>query len=476
MKKGVLRVTIKSDKKPTEKEKKKRTVNRVMIDPKKDDFYNHAYDVLDSVSLTCFDPLKNQNKFYVAEIHHSKIDPKPYRFYVHHGRVGAKGQAKSEPFMDLDLAKKKYNLKVREKNRTGYIENDVALQSVGSQNAKEILKTDSLGDLAKDIVPSTPSTLDTNVQTLVEHLYAEANQALAVSVTGSTKGNIQSPIGNLGVQGIKRGRELISMLAKELKTGDIAKIEELSIEYYKTIPRKMPSNLRKDTSWILNSQERLSKEVDTLDLYEDALRLLPQLGQKDIDSRYNALDCTIRYIDPTEHTMEYLRKKIANSHASNHNFKLRIKNAFEVYLKNAPEFDSSCGNVRNLFHGSRSANLVGILSSYLKLPNTLSSDIHKTGAMFGAGIYFASDCTKSANYSFASFSGRRNKYPTAFLMVAEVALGNQYKTQRGYPNNQPPQGYNSVMGEKGVSLINNEYIVYDPTQVRVRYLLEVEKY
>lgn len=469
-------MTTTSDKKPKDKEKKKRTVNRVMIDPKKDDFYNHAYDVLESVSLTCFDPVKNQNKFYVAEIHHSKIDPKPYRFYVHHGRVGAKGQAKSEPFMDLDSTKKKYNQKVREKNRTGYIANDVALQSVGSQNAQEILKTDSLGDLAKDIVPSTPSTLNPKVQSLVEHLYAEANQALAVSVTGSTKGNIQSPIGNLGVQGIKRGRELISMLAKEVKAGNAEKIEELSIEYYKTIPRKMPSNLRKDTSWILNTNDRLSKEIDTLDLYEDALRLLPQLGQKDIDSRYDALDCTIRYIDPSEHTMEYLQRKIADSHASNHNFKLRIKNAYEVYMKNAPEFDSSCGNVRNLFHGSRSANLVGILSSHLKLPNTLSSDVHKTGAMFGAGIYFASDCTKSANYSFASFSGRRNKYPTAFLMVAEVALGNQYKTQRGYPHNQPPEGYNSVMGEKGVSLINNEYIVYDPSQVRVRYLVEVEKY
>lgn len=151
-------------------------------------------------------------------------------------------------------------------------------------------------------------------------------------------------------------------------------------------------------------------------------------------------------------------------------------NVFEVNMKNAPRFDDSCGNVRRLFHGSRSANMVGILSAYLKLPYHLGSGVIKTGAMFGPGIYFAHDCTKSANYSFGTWAGRPNKHKTAFLFICDVALGNVYKVDAPHNFHQPPpQGYHSVMGCKGRFLLNHEFIVYRPEQVRIRYVVEVEK-
>lgn len=466
--------------KTTNDNRPKKTLNRVMIDPKKDDFYAHPYKVLETISLTMFDPSVNSNKFYVAELHEAEsgYSGKAFRLYINHGRVGSNGQAKSEPFDTLDGAKKKYNTKVREKVRKGYAKNDVAVQSVGSKQAQQKVNSDSIQGVALQQTQqqSQHHNLHPRVIKLIEHLYAEANQALSLSLTGSVKSDVQSPIGNLGINGINAGRNILKQIANYITNhAPQGVIEQLSIQYFKTIPRKMPSNLRKDTSWILNTNARLSKEFDILDLYEDALRMLPVMSNSDILPRYRALNSEIRFIEEKE-TLEYLHHKVSSSHASNHNFKLRIVSAYEVAQKNAPTFNpNNINNVRHFFHGSRSANIAGILSSYLKLPQHLSADIHKTGAMFGAGIYFANECTKSANYSFGSFAGKRNKYDTAFLFIAEVAMGNVHKVQSPHHFLKPPQGYHSVMGCKGPHLINNEFIVYDPSQVRIKYLIEVEK-
>lgn len=472
--KGVTIMTVaKTDSKP------KRTLNRVMIDPKKDDFYSHSYNVLDAVSLTLFDPIANSNKFYVAELHEAQsgYKGKSYRLFVNHGRVGTKGQAKAESFDDVVDAKKKYTTKVREKTRKGYVQNDVAVQSLGSAQAQKTVNSDAIkGVKVQQQQQSQQShNLHPKVVKLIDHLYAEANQAISLSLTGSVKSDVQSPIGNLGINGITTGRHILKQISQYISANaHSGVIEQLSIQYYKTIPRKMPSNLRTDKSWVLNNHNKLSKEFDILDLYEDALRILPVMSNSDIVPRYKALNSDIRLVEDSK-TLEYLNHKVMSTHASNHNYKLRIVSAYEVAQKNAPPFNPSCGNVVNLFHGSRSANIVGILSSYLKLPQHLSADIHKTGAMFGAGIYFAHNCTKSYNYSSGSWAGRRNKFDTAFLFVAEVAMGNVHKTATPYPFTKPPQGYHSVMGTKGSHLQNDEFIVYDPSQVRIRYLLEVEK-
>lgn len=451
--------------------KPKRTVNRVMIDPRKDDFYGGNYKVLETTSLTFFDPSANSNKFYVAEIHEAEgsYNGKRYRLFINHGRIGANGQSKAEPFDDLTTATKKYNTKVREKIRKGYKAQDVAVQAVGSKQAQRQVNTKLVKGVAKQ-----QSSLHPKVADLVETLYKETNQAVSVSLTGSVKSNVQSPIGSLGLNGIQAGRRILTEISNHLQMGaPSGVIEQLSIQYYKTIPRKLPTDVRKDTSWILSTQKRLSKEFDILDLYEDTLRVLPMMANSTVDAQYHALNTAIRLVEETE-TLEYLRHKVVSTQAPNHNYKLELVEAYEIQQKNAPPFNAGVGNVVHLFHGSRTANLVGILSSHLKLPQHLASNIQKTGAMFGAGIYFAHNSTKSFNYSKGSFVGRGLADRPVYLFVAEVAMGNVYKTDSPYPFVKPPQGYHSVMGVKGTHLVNNEFIVYDPSQVRLKYLLQVK--
>lgn len=451
----------------------KRKLNRVMVDAKKDDFYASPYTVVTRVSLNMFDPSVNSNKFYIAEIHSSNVG-KGYRFYANHGRVGSNGSAKAEPFNNLDSAKSKFSTKVREKRKKGYVEVDLATVSKGSKEGQQKVNPDALkGVIDTSKIATAKSSLNTKVTQLITHIYEEANQAVSLSLTGSVKSDIRAPLGNLGINGINSSRQLLSRIADAIRRQDYYFIRSASITYYQYVPRKLPSNVRDESTWILNTLTRVQNEMDILDLYEDTLRMIPVMGLSDIDSKYMALNCDIREVLDAE-ILSYISHKVASTHASNHHYKLKVVNAFEINMKNAPRFDNSCGNVRKLFHGSRSANLVGILSSYLKLPHNLGSDITKTGNMFGNGIYFASDSTKSFQYSVGRFGGRNNKYTTAFLMIAEVALGNVHKVQSSHDFSKPPMGCHSVMGCKGTSLVNNEFIVYNPSQVRVRYLVEVE--
>jgi poly [ADP-ribose] polymerase len=127
--------------------------------------------------------------------------------------------------------------------------------------------------------------------------------------------------------------------------------------------------------------------------------------------------------------------------------------------------------------------------------------------MFGKGVYFADMSSKSANYCCAEDSGGKG-----LLLLSEVALGPLYEVYGGdyyARENARKRGKLSTLGKgqvihsewkdarsvhpdlKGVgmpngaagynvaqaSLMYNEYIVYDVSQIRLRYLffLDIHK-
>jgi poly [ADP-ribose] polymerase len=129
------------------------------------------------------------------------------------------------------------------------------------------------------------------------------------------------------------------------------------------------------------------------------------------------------------------------------------------------------GNITPLFHGSRSANIMGICKKGLLLR---PPGAYVTGSMFGNGLYFADQSTKSSQYSTARFGGSGNSYGDSYFMfVADVALGKIKKYEDSQSHlNKAPYGYDSVQGEKGRQLIHNEFIVYDIRQNQLQYLVE----
>ena len=399
--------------------------------------------------LTYFDPEKNSNKFYSAEL---QQEDNNYTIIYNWGRIGSKICENKKVFSNEDYAIKELAKQIASKIKKGYTKKDIVADK----------KTVNIQKMNVD-----NSNLDKNVAKFVKNIYELTNKKL-VNYLGIDNNDIQTPIGNLGENGIKKGRDLLQLIVNAINNNDILSIKEYSKEYFKTIPRKMSHKITNE-DWILNSDEKINKEMEVLDLYEDALNILNK-KYSSIDEQYKNMNCEIKNV--TEKQMEYVKDKIAKSHANNHNYKLKVLNAFKVNQKNSPEFDDTIGHNTNLFHGTRAENILGILSSNLKLPNTLNGVV-KTGAMFGPGLYFANNCTKSANYSFGYWSN--SNFNKAYLLICKVALGNVYEVEKAENFNKAPNGYNSVKGKKGPYLRNNEFIVYNENQVKIEYIVEIEK-
>jgi poly [ADP-ribose] polymerase len=147
-----------------------------------------------------------------------------------------------------------------------------------------------------------------------------------------------------------------------------------------------------------------------------------------------------------------------------------VKYIFNVYVNGEHErFNPENIETKELFHGTRSANILNILTSGLMIkPKTA---VH-TGSMFGNGIYFADQSSKSTQYAHR-WAG--NKHSSAFLFLCDVAVGTIKNYEDAQPHlNAAPKGYHSVKGVQGRSLLHNEFIVYDVKQSKIKYLIEFE--
>lgn len=152
-------------------------------------------------------------------------------------------------------------------------------------------------------------------------------------------------------------------------------------------------------------------------------------------------------------------------------------------------------NRRLLWHGSRRSNVIGILSQGLRIA---PPEAPVSGYMFGKGIYFADMFSKSRAYC------RTGTNEPAYMLLCEVALGDLYPSCNALYMEQPQPNSHSTWGvgqnspdwskcmyepggaqvpestqkeqSGGFSLSYNEFIVYDPAQVRMRYLVELNNF
>jgi len=212
--------------------------------------------------------------------------------------------------------------------------------------------------------------------------------------------------------------------------------------------------------------------------------------------------------DEFQHLQDYLIKSAGKTHY----IQYRVQDIFRIERKGekdrfakSPYATIKTSDRRLLWHGSRSTNYGGILSQGLRIA---PPEAPVTGYMFGKGVYLADVSTKSANYC-CSFSSAG----TGLLLLCEAELGapplklsNADSSAGENAKNQgcistwgvgttAPRGWKDagcvhadlkgvkmpeVSTEPGATnepnayLQYNEYIVYDVSQVRLRYLLRVQ--
>ncbi|XP_036303174.1 poly [ADP-ribose] polymerase 2 isoform X3 [Pipistrellus kuhlii] len=389
---------------------------------------NDVYDVMLNQTNLQF----NNNKYYLIQLLEDDAQ-RNFSVWMRWGRVGKTGQNNlvacsgdlskaKEIFQKKFLDKTKNNWEDRKKFKKVPGKYDMVQMdyTTNTQNEEETKKKESLKSPLKP-----ESQLDLRVQELIKLICnVQAMEEMMIEMKYDTK---KAPLGKLTVAQIKAGYQSLKKIEDCIRAGQQGRaLVEACNEFYTRIPHDF--GLR--TPPLIRTEKELSDKIQLLEALGDieiAIKLVKtelQSPEHPLDQHYKKLHCALH---PLDH---------------------------ESY-----EFK------------------------------------------FGKGIYFADMSSKSANYCFAS----RLK-DIGLLLLSEVALGQcnelleanpeaegllqgkhstkglgkmapnpaSFVTLNGSTVPLGPAHDTGVLNPDGYTLNYNEFIVYNPNQVRMRYLLKVK--
>lgn len=394
----------------------------------------------------------NNNKFYNIKIE----DGASYEVQIHYGRVGTSGQRTSKSFGSIYQAESFYEKKLSEKLNKGYVEVELTRTTSRNVTSNPQGKTSD-----KDIKNTKQVDAETaKVYSMLLHFVQSSRHFV--------KHNINSPLGSLTDNQIRKGYEILDRIERVLKNGvtDKNTLISLSDEFYRVFPIVFGTGRGSRYELVIDNLGKLGDKRQLVDVAK-SVTITNELDS--IEEVYDSLKMKIKPLKKTTKKYSEIIDRVARTHSNKHNFTMNVKNVYEI---EKPEWDDRFNpykcRVNLLYHGSRTENFLNILQQGLKIkpPGAAHS-----GSMFGNGIYFADQSSKSANYCWG-FNRQKGTY---YMMVCEVAVGKMYDLQSSDSSlRSAPRGYNSVRGVVGPHLYHNEIIVYNENQANIRYIIEFE--
>jgi poly [ADP-ribose] polymerase len=358
-------------------------------------------------------------------------------FLAQWGRVGSDGQSKVYPIGNWES-------QLRSKLLKGY-------SKVAGHGSGE----GSVPVRAEDV-----EVQDDDVKDLVAFLLKSSRQTVSLNYISA---------GDVTEAQIEKARSLISEASKAAgsSAGTVNGILE---QLYRTIPRKMKDTRNfflKDGYKKQFLVELLQSEQSLLDTLEVQVQCnIGESGKVTLES----LGFDVRVATAAE-----------RAEVSKHtDFKVKGHKVFRV-TNAAAEGRFSGSKSKLLYHGTRNGNWLSVLQQGLRIrPNGVPT----TGNMFGNGIYFANKAKKSIGYTSLKGShwagGADSK---AYLAVFEVALGKSWDLLDGQTWSHwmgglgqrqiTAKGYDSVFCRGGADLRNDEYVIYDSSRCKIKYLIEL---
>ena len=398
----------------------------------------------------------NNNKFYVLEVHEAQGQ---YRLFTNYGRVGADGvkEGRFSSFPEEVLAEFERILKEKTSPRKGYVPVEVEKATVGSS----VLRAET--EQTFQAKHTGKSSLHGDIVNFVEHIFDESKSELVR--------RIETPLGSLSKSQIERGADKLRELRFAIARDHRDKVVPLTSQYYTLIPHRL-GRWTDINEVAINSIEKADTEEELLQLMRDVYHVQGDL-EAEVDRKYRALGASLEVVDRDDPAYRRVERQVLGTQSRHHCFKIKVNRVLRACLPNErTRFETegrACGNVHELFHGTKNCNMVGILSRGLLIA---PKNAPTTGYMFGKGIYFADQSSKSAQYSLMWANNRR---PFGYLFLADVALGKVKKETGPLYREEAPQGFHSVQGCKGLSLVHNEFIVYKTAQCTLRYIAEIQQ-
>ena len=398
----------------------------------------------------------NNNKFYVLEVHEAQGQ---YRLFTNYGRVGADGIKEGRFSASLDEILAEFERIYKEKTgpRKGYVPVEVQKAMVGSSTFRaETGQSFQEKRIGK-------SSLHGDIVNFVEHIFDDSKSELVR--------RIETPLGSLSKGQIERGADKLRELRFAIARDHQDRVVPLTSQYYTLIPHRL-GRWTDINEVAINSVEKADSEEELLQLMRDVYHVQGDL-EAEVDRKYRALGASLDVVDRDDPAFRRVERKVLETQSHRHCFKVKVNRVFRACLPGErTRFETEgcgCGNVNELFHGTKNCNMVGILSRGLLIA---PKNAPVTGYMFGKGIYFADQSSKSAQYSLMWANNRR---PSGYLFMADVALGKVKKETGPMYREEAPNGYHSVQGCKGQALVHNEFIVYKTAQCTLRYIAEIQQ-
>ncbi|XP_074838450.1 poly [ADP-ribose] polymerase 2 isoform X3 [Carettochelys insculpta] len=441
----------------------------------------------------------NNNKFYLLQLLEDE-ELRSFSVWMRWGRVGRPGQHSLVSCAgDLTRAKETFTQKFFDKTRNHWAERDHFQKVPGKYDLVHVDTQPPAEERGAGEAP--PSRLDPRLQAVLGLLYdLRAMEEMVLEMKYDAK---KAPLGKLTAEQIRAGFQSLQKVEAALRVGGSRPgpaLLEACNEFYTRVPHDF--GLRPPP--LIRTQEELQEKVQLLEALGE-IRVAVRLARSELQGQehplersYCALGCELHPLERDSAHFQVLERYLLSTHAPTHqDYTMELLGVFALRRAGAPAFRDSLPHRTLLWHGSRLSNWVGILSQGLRVA---PPEAPATGYMFGKGIYFADMSSKSANYCFAS-----RRRDVGLLLLCEVALGECQELLEANPDaGQLPPGKHSTKGlgrmapdpansvmldgalvplgpavETGVAnphgytLNYNEFVVYDPCQVRPRYLLQV---
>ena len=292
-------------------------------------------------------------------------------------------------------------------------------------------------------------------------------------------------------------------------------IMALSSRYYELIPKAKFKNSCILPFDRLDDVKNEIQIIDNLTYVEKAVNIL--LGANNrinainpLDYIYNSLQTYFELLIKDSPEFMTIEKYIKNTSGND-----KVINIFRVTRKGETERIDKFKDLPNhylLFHGTKIFNLIGIFSNGLKIA---PPEAPMTGYMFGKGIYLADMYQKSINYcdTIQEKNNKKKAKNFSYILLCEAALGNMYQPNKEIIDYEKllflKEGYNSLKSLSGsgpdpnknfvcnngitiplgniITYNNNnnnyyqgvtaypEYVVYNTDQVKIRYIVKMQR-
>lgn len=459
----------------------------------------------------------NNNKFYVIQL---LSNAGKFYAWTRWGRVGETGQSALVGPVDLAKAQKTFEAKFKDKTsnkwdaranfeaaagRYSLIEVDRSADSKKAAEIEEKLK--GIDAQAAKLSKATakkikPSALHPRIEHFMGLIFDhEMFKGAMASFDIDVK---KMPLGQLSISQVEKGFDVLDELERAIKAKKPKEIMLQTSRFYTVIPHAFG----RQTPPLIDTKELLDKKTEMLNVLTDIEIALSMEGEQKAanedeklaphpaDENYTKLHAELEHVAAGSDEFKFIEKYIDATAASHR--KPKLLDVFRLDRKGeAARFKAhdAIDHRKLLWHGTNVAVVAAICKTGLRI-------MPHSGGRVGKGIYTASENGKSIGYMGWA------KGNIGVMFLAEVALGKEHSIiQDDSSLVKPPKGFDSIVArgqtepdpahdlewkfdgkkvlvpqgkpiaQKQYSKSNfsqTEYLVYQESQIRLRYALHVQ--